>query len=67
MVCVAIFMTFSIEDFIDADVSFGLDSPTVSLDEVYFPSLVICNANTLRRSFIYSLLKDPLLQVHSVA
>jgi hypothetical protein len=31
----------------------------VSLEEVFFPSMVICNMNTLRRSFIYSLIEDP--------
>jgi hypothetical protein len=39
-----------------------LDSATVSLDEVYFPSMVLCNMNTLRRSFIYSLIDDPKLK-----
>jgi hypothetical protein len=39
-------------------VSYNLQSPTVSLEEVFFPSVVVCNMNTLRSSFIYSLLED---------
>ena len=34
-------------------------SPTSSLDEVFFPSLVVCNLNTLRKSFIFALIEDP--------
>ena len=30
--------------------------------QVYFPSIVICNKNSLRKSFGYALLKDPLLK-----
>jgi hypothetical protein len=35
-----------------------LESPTVSLDEVYFPSMTVCNMNILRRSFIEAILDD---------
>ena len=45
-------------EFRDATVQYNLDSATVSLDEVYFPSMVLCNMNTLRRSFIYTLIND---------
>ena len=38
--------------------AYNLESPTVPLDEVFFPSMVICNMNTLRRSFIEAILKD---------
>ena len=30
----------------------------MSLEEVFFPSVVVCNMNTLRSSFIYTLLQD---------
>lgn len=33
----------------------------MSLEDVFFPSVVICNMNLLRKSFILSLLKDPTL------
>jgi hypothetical protein len=42
------------------------------LFQVYFPSLVVCNLNGLRKSFIYSLLSDPTMnrvtfeELHSV-
>ena len=45
-------------EFRDATVAYNLESPTVPLDEVFFPSMVICNMNTLRRSFIEAILKD---------
>ena len=32
------------------------------LPQVFFPSIVVCNKNSLRKSFGYALLKDPLLQ-----
>jgi hypothetical protein len=53
---------FSNSEFREATVQYNLDSATVSLDEVYFPSMVLCNMNTLRRSFIYSLIDDPMLK-----
>ncbi len=36
-----------------------MKSPTDPLDEVYFPSAVVCNMNALRRSFLSELMKDP--------
>ena len=41
---------------------YNINSPTVSLDEVYFPSVAICNMNNLRRSFIKSLETDQIIQ-----
>lgn len=49
----------NIDEFIRSSVSFNLESPTTPLSEVYFPSIVICNMNKLRKSFIFSLLRDP--------
>jgi hypothetical protein len=40
-------------------VSYNLFSPTVPLGEVIFPSVTVCNMNTLRRSLVYTLLEDP--------
>jgi hypothetical protein len=36
-----------------------LESPTVPLDDVFFPSVVVCNMNSLRKSFIHDLMSDP--------
>ena len=46
--------------------SYRLDSATVPLNEVFFPSVVICNMNTLRRSFIQSLVQDEKLKSFNV-
>ena len=45
-------------DFLESTVVYNIDSPTVSLDQVYFPAVAICNLNNLRRSFIHSLMSD---------
>ena len=39
-------------------IAYNLESYTVPLDEVFFPSMVICNMNTLRRSFIEAIMND---------
>ena len=31
---------------------------TASLDEVYFPSVVVCNVSPLRKSFMYSVMQN---------
>jgi hypothetical protein len=54
-------------EYLDASVAYNLGSATVPLDEVYFPSLTLCNMNTLRRSFVHSLIDDPKLQVLNVS
>lgn len=51
----------NVDEFVRSSVSFNLESPTTPLTQVYFPSIVVCNMNFLRKSFIYSLLEDPLL------
>ena len=33
------------------------ETRTASLDEVFFPSLVVCNVNPMRKSFMYDVLK----------
>ena len=46
----------------DATVAFNLESSHHPLDEIYFPSLVICNMNTVRKSFVLELISDPELE-----
>lgn len=43
-------------------VSYNLESPTVALDDVFFPSVVVCNMNALRKSFIQTLIEDPAIK-----
>ncbi len=50
-------MTHYVE-FQNTTVKYNLESTTVSLDEVYFPSMTVCNMNILRRSFIGAILED---------
>ncbi len=52
-------ITNHIQEFFSSSVAYNLESPTVPLDEVYFPSVTICNMNALRKSFIQSLMMDP--------
>ena len=47
-----------IPEFQNSSVKYSLESPTVSLDEVFFPSLTVCNMNLLRRSFVEAVLQD---------
>lgn len=54
-------------EFRDATVAYNLESPTVPLDEVFFPSMVVCNMNTLRRSFIEAILSDEGIQALGVS
>ena len=49
-------------DFAASSVSYDLQTPTQPLDDVFFPSIVICNMNQLRSSFIYALINDPDLE-----
>lgn len=61
MSCLSVLLYMNIDEFIRSSVSFNLESATTPLSEVYFPSIAICNMNKLRKSFIYTLLKDPAL------
>ena len=51
----------------DASVAYNLDSASISLDEVFFPSVTVCNMNTLRRSFIHSIIQDEKLKLLNVS
>ena len=42
----------------DFDLEFRDATVAYNLDEVFFPSMVVCNMNTLRRSFIEAILSD---------
>jgi hypothetical protein len=44
--------------FRNAAVKYSLESPTASLDNVFFPSLAVCNMNLLRASFVEAMLSD---------
>ena len=61
-----IIIQLNFSEFREATVRYSLDSATVPLSEVYVPSMTICNMNTLRRSFIYSLIGDETLQAINV-
>jgi len=43
-------------------VSYNLQSPTVALDDVFFPSATVCSMNALRKSFIQTLIEDPAIK-----
>ena len=49
-------------EFFEAKVSYQMESPTVSLENVFFPSVALCNMNVLRKTFVLSLIKDPSLE-----
>ena len=53
-------------EFREATVRYSLESATVPLDEVFFPSVTLCNMNTLRSSFIHSLIEDVNLKAINV-
>ncbi len=55
----AYIMTTHVQEFLAETVSYNLESPTVPLDDVFFPSVTLCNMNSLRKSFIQTLMKDP--------
>ena len=52
-----------LSEFQSSTVSYNLESRTIPLDDVFFPSTVICNMNTLRRSFVMAILEDEAIKV----
>ena len=52
-----IFVIKRIIEYIDSDVVIMIESRSESLSEIYFPSVVICNINPLRKSFMYEVLQ----------
>ena len=57
-------MALNIREFYSATVAFNLDSPTRPLDDVFFPSAVICNMNALSKSFVKRLNDELKLDYH---
>ncbi len=51
-------VSWNISDFVRSAVSYDLDTPTHPLDDVFFPSMVLCNFNRLRSSLVWALLND---------
>ena len=48
MGCAAIFLYYNTIDYMNATVVTTLDTLTVPLSEVFFPSVVVCNINQVR-------------------
>ncbi len=48
----------NIGDFARSTVSYDLATPTHSLDDVLFPSLLVCNINLLRGSFVRGIMQE---------
>jgi len=55
MGCAAIFLYSNTIDFMNATVVTTVDTMTVPLSEVFFPSVVVCNINQVRKSFFAEL------------
>ena len=51
--CSGFLLTHSIITFLTSYTIINIKDRTNSLEEIYFPSLVICNINPLKKSFIY--------------
>ena len=49
-------MSINIIEFNEAKVTYSLESPTLPLDSVFFPSMTICNQNAMRNSFLDDIL-----------
>ena len=56
MGCAAIFLYSNTIDFMNATVVTTVDTMTVPLSEVFFPSVVVCNINQVSVSKCYSTL-----------
>ena len=56
--CASIIIFGHYIEFKNATVSYQIESPTVPLEQVFFPSITLCNMNKLRKSFIFSLFAD---------
>ena len=56
-----VLLGMNISEFLDSTVSFNLESPTTPLTEVFYPSVVVCNMNAMRKSLVHYLLRDPSL------
>jgi hypothetical protein len=50
-------------EFHESTVAYNVESRTVPLNDVFFPSTVFCNMNNVRKSFIQAILKDDAVKV----
>ena len=68
MGCAAIFLYSNTIDFMNATVVTTVDTMTVPLSEVFFPSVVVCNINQVSISMCYQGKKtwrsNPFMQIH---
>ena len=53
-----LFVVKRIIEYVESDVVIRTESRSESLSEIYFPSVVICNINPLRKSFMYEVLQN---------
>ena len=51
-------IAFQCFEFQKATIVFDIESMSIPMEELYFPSVVLCNKNTLKQSFIKSLLSN---------
>ena len=50
----AIFAVFTtVAEFQDATVLLNLESPSVPMDDIQFPSVLLCDTKVMRESFVY--------------
>ena len=57
LVC-GVLITLQILEFYKATVVFEIESMSIPMEELYFPSVVVCNKNTLKQSFLRSLMSN---------
>ncbi len=57
MASASVLVARNASDFLQSSISYDLSSPTLSLDSVYFPAMVICNMNRLRSSFVWRIFR----------
>ena len=55
------FLATSIVDFVDKSVVTTIETTTASLQEVYFPTVIVCNINQIKKSLFASLRKSSAL------
>ena len=48
--CCSIMIYLNSSEYMDATVAFNIESPTNPLNEVYYPAIIICNKNVVRKS-----------------
>ena len=49
---------YQVIEFHKATISYELASMSIPMEELHFPSMVVCNKNTLRQSFLNTLMKN---------